>query len=49
MAVLTHEEEMETNRMVMQWYGWGSPIGLGVFALCLGIAGSLLRFAAFGF
>jgi len=23
----------------MRWYGWGSPVGLGVFIVCLSLAG----------
>lgn len=49
MAVMPHEDEVEVNRMVMQWYGWGSPIGLGIFAVCLGVAVELIRLAALGF
>lgn len=48
MTVMTHDEEIEVNRMVMRWYGWGSPVGLGLFALCLGISAELIRLAVFG-
>jgi len=33
----------------MKWYGWGSPVGLGIFILSLGIFALLIRFAIIGF
>ena len=29
-APLSHEEEYKYAEMAMKWYGWGSPIGLGI-------------------
>ena len=29
----------------MKWYGWGSPVGLGLFALLVATAVALIRFA----
>lgn len=26
----------DSNELQPQWYDWGSPIGLGVFLLCVG-------------
>lgn len=33
---------------VMAWHGWGSPIGLSVALIAVGITGVLIRFAVFG-
>jgi hypothetical protein len=32
----------------MAWYGWGSPIGAGVFLVCIAAVAALLRYAVFG-
>ena len=32
----------------MAWYGWGSPVGLGLFLVCAGILAVLVRMAAVG-
>jgi hypothetical protein len=29
----------------MRWYGWGSPVGLGLFALLLATAVAVVRLA----
>jgi hypothetical protein len=39
--------EVATER-AMAWYGWGSPVGLGVFVIALGVAAVLFRVAFFG-
>lgn len=33
---------------VMSWYGYGSPVGLGVLILSVGASALLLRLALFG-
>lgn len=33
---------------VMKWYGWGSPIGMAIFLVGLGISALLIRFAIIG-
>lgn len=33
----------------MAWYGWGSPVGLGIALVGVGVAAVLIRFAVFGF
>ena len=33
------------TRESMRWYGWGSPVGLGLFVLLLAGAAALLLFA----
>ena len=38
-------EGMRTGNLALHWYGWGSPVGLGSFALLLATAVALLRLA----
>jgi len=33
------------TRLAMRWYGWGSPVGLGLFIVLLAGAAALIRFA----
>jgi hypothetical protein len=33
----------------MSWYGWGSPVGLAIALVGVGVAAILVRFAVFGF
>lgn len=46
---LTAEEEWRYAQTALSWHGWGSPIGLGIGLVCLGIATLLGRFAILGF
>ena len=32
----------------LNWYGWGSPIGLGAMLVCLGATAVLVRLAVVG-
>lgn len=32
----------------MAWHGWGSPVGLAILLVGLGVTGVLVRFAVFG-
>jgi hypothetical protein len=32
-------------RLTMRWYGWGSPVGLGLFFLLVAGAIALIKFA----
>jgi hypothetical protein len=43
----TPASNMDTRlaETAMRWSGWGSPVGLGVFLLCLSGCVLLLRFA----
>lgn len=39
-----HVSDPETAAIVqasMRWHGWGSPIGLGLFIMCVAVAGLL--------
>lgn len=46
---LSREEEMRFAERSMEWYGWGSPIGMGVMIVALAMAAVLLRLAIYGF
>lgn len=37
------------SRLALQWFGFGSPVGLGILAISIGIAAVLLRLALIGF
>jgi hypothetical protein len=40
--------EQEVDPMAsraLSWYGWGSPVGLGLFVLLLSASAALIRFA----
>lgn len=45
---LSHEEEYRYARLAMEWYGWGSPIGLGILLVSLAAAAVLVRIAIYG-
>jgi hypothetical protein len=46
---LSRDEEWKYAEKALTWYGWGSPIGLGVMIVCLGVAAVLVRLALTGF
>lgn len=48
-APLTPAEEYNYAKLAMEWYGWGSPIGLGILLVSLATTAVLLRLAIFGF
>ncbi len=33
---------------VMAWHGWGSPVGISVLLVSIGVTAALLRHALFG-
>ena len=37
---LTRDEEWKYAEKAMTWYGWGSPVGLGIMLVCLGTCGA---------
>jgi hypothetical protein len=41
--------ERHAAEAAMAWYGWGSPVGLSVALVGVGIAAVLVRFAWLGF
>lgn len=42
---LTRDEEWKYAERALAWYGWGSPVGLGLFVLTAAAAVALIRFA----
>ena len=45
---LTLAEDCNYARLATEWYGWGSPIGLGVLLVSLAATAVLLRVVIFG-
>ncbi|WP_181175695.1 hypothetical protein [Mesorhizobium sp. B2-3-4] len=45
---LSHDEEYKYAKLAMEWYGWGSPIGLGILLVSLAAAAVLVRIAIHG-
>ena len=39
------KHEFDPMGREMSWYGWGSPLGLGLFLLLVAVGVTLLRFA----
>lgn len=46
---LTREEEWKYAEPALRWHGWGSPVGLGLGLVCIGMAALIVRFAFMGF
>jgi hypothetical protein len=46
---LSPEQQWRYAERSLSWHGWGSPVGLGIALVCLGIAGLFLRLAVLGF
>ena len=46
---LSPEEEWKYAEPTLAWHGWGSPVGLGMMIVSLGVAAVLLRVAILGF
>ncbi|HEY2871158.1 MAG: hypothetical protein ACHQPH_12950 [Reyranellales bacterium] len=42
------ERDPAMEQAVMSWHGWGSPVGLGIGLLAVGVTAVLIRFAVFG-
>jgi len=47
-APMTPAEEYKYAKLAMEWYGWGSPIGLGILLVALAAAAVLARIAIYG-
>lgn len=45
---LSRDEEWKYAEKALTWYGWGSPVGAGVFLVGIGIAALLIRLAILG-
>ena len=46
---LTSEEEWRYAQTALSWHGWGSPVGLGLGLVGIGIAALLARLVILGF
>lgn len=46
---LSPEDELAYGQKSMNWYGFGSPVGLAILLVSIGLCSVLLRIAAFGF
>jgi len=42
------ERNLDAERAAMAWHGWGSPVGMAIMVVALGVAAVLFRFAVFG-
>jgi len=53
MSLGTHSSPESFDRhaaeAAMAWHGWGSPVGLGIALVGVGVAAVLIRLAVFGF
>jgi hypothetical protein len=47
-APLSPEQEWKYAETSLSWHGWGSPVGLGIAIMSLGIAAVLFRLAISG-
>lgn len=46
---MTREEEWKYAETALRWYGWGSPVGMGIMLVCLAVAALLIRLVIVGF
>jgi hypothetical protein len=42
------QEAWKYARQALSWYGWGSPVGLGLFVVAVALAAALVRYAVAG-
>jgi hypothetical protein len=35
---MEHEDQQHDERRIYEWYGWGSPVGMGILALCIALS-----------
>jgi hypothetical protein len=46
---LSTAEEWKYAERSLAWHGWGSPVGLGIMLISLGVTAVLVRIALLGF
>ncbi len=45
-----HDHDADPHSLLaLRWHGFGSPVGLGILAVSLGVTAVLVRVAFFGF
>ncbi len=44
---LNELHELHSARYAMEWYGWGSPIGLSIFFLTLVVIAAIIKIVFF--
>jgi hypothetical protein len=44
-----HHYDDPHSQLALSWHGFGSPVGLGILAISIGVTAMLLRFALLGF
>ena len=45
---LSEAETWKYAEKTLTWYGWGSPIGVGIFFVCVAVTIALVRYAFLG-
>jgi hypothetical protein len=38
-TTMTNQDDFRYAETAMRWYGWGSPVGVGIFIVCLALSG----------
>jgi hypothetical protein len=46
---MSREDEWKYAEKSLEWHGWGSPVGLAIGLVGVGVAALLVRFAILGF
>lgn len=41
-------QHWRAEEAVMKWYGWGSPVGMSIMLVSVGVCAVLIRHALFG-
>lgn len=44
---LSREEEWKYAERALAWYGWGSPVGLGLFVVALTVVAAIVKLVFF--
>ena len=45
---VAHSDHANLAEVAMAWSGWGSPVGIGILVVCIGLGAFLLRLAITG-
>ncbi len=41
-------DEYRYAKLALAWHGWGSPVGLGIFLVCVAVVVAVVRYAFVG-